>query len=127
MHVLAGDPEASVRAEAGSSLGGGDTTAGTRDLLASLLRDPEQGVRRAVAHSLATSLDGTPAVAELLLPLLDARDQMLRLEAAFGLGLREDPRTPEACERVGPLGPEFEHDIRADELGRWKLRQRPSG
>ncbi|MFC9587896.1 hypothetical protein ACFVJ8_34410 [Streptomyces yangpuensis] len=54
-------------------------------------------------------------------------DQDVRLSAAYGLALRDDPRTVEAYARVGRLDrPEFEHDHRADGLWRWKLRTEPS-
>ncbi|MFB6938157.1 hypothetical protein [Streptomyces chartreusis] len=46
----------------------------------------------------------------------------MRLEAAYGLALRDDPRTADAIERVGPLGPGFEHDHRASGLWWWERR-----
>ncbi|MYT20464.1 hypothetical protein GTW69_09200, partial [Streptomyces sp. SID7760] len=62
--------------------------------------------------------DRTPEAAEALVALLAEEDQELRLEGAYGLALRDDPRTREAYERVGPLGPQHEHDHRRS--GRWR-------
>ncbi|MBT2483011.1 HEAT repeat domain-containing protein [Streptomyces sp. ISL-94] len=127
LHVLAGDPEARVRTAAADMLGTGQTTAATRAVIADLLGDPETAVRHAAARSLATSRDRTRAGTAMLVALLDAEEQPLRLEAAFGLALRDDPRAPEAYARVGPLGPEFEDDPRVEGLWRWKLRNGPTG
>ncbi|MFD7033302.1 HEAT repeat domain-containing protein [Streptomyces sp. NPDC059917] len=128
LHVLAGDPDAGTRCAAAGVLSHArESTPRTREVLLGLLGDPEHAVRRATAKALAGSRhQDTEAVTRALLALLDEEDQLLRLEGAFGLALRDDPRTPEAYERVGPLGPEFEHDYRADGLWRWKVRQRPN-
>jgi len=56
--------------------------------------------------------------------LLGHDNQLVRLEAAYGLALRDDPRTEEAIERVGPLGPGFEDDHRASEFWRWRWRKK---
>ena len=56
--------------------------------------------------------------------LLGHDNQLVRLEAAYGLALRDDPRTEEAIERVGPLGPGFEDDHRASEFWRWRRRKK---
>ncbi|MEV0414056.1 hypothetical protein AB0I68_25390 [Streptomyces sp. NPDC050448] len=64
----------------------------------------------------------TPEVTEVLVALLAEEEQELRLEGAYGLALRDDPRTREAYARVGPLGPQYEYDRRADGLWRWARR-----
>jgi hypothetical protein len=94
----------------------------TRALLL-LAKAPDADVRGAAAVALAGSPDRTPAVADALAASLDEDNQLVRLEAAYGLALRDDPRTAEAIERVGPLGDGFEHDHRADELWRWRRRK----
>ncbi|MET9701081.1 HEAT repeat domain-containing protein [Streptomyces sp. NPDC006529] len=129
LHVLAGDPDAGTRCAAAGTLGHArESTTATREVLLGLLGDPEHAVRLATAGALAAwPHHRAEEVERALVSLLDEEDQLLRLEGAYGLARRDDPRTPEAYERVGPLGPEFEHDTRADELWRWKLRQRPSG
>ncbi|MFC9848647.1 HEAT repeat domain-containing protein [Streptomyces sp. NPDC060223] len=91
-----------------------------------LTEDPDADLRGAAAAALASSRHRTPAVADALAALLDEDNQLLRLEAAYGLALRDDPRTAEAIERVGPLGDGFEHDHRAEELWRWRWRKENS-
>ncbi|WP_405423719.1 hypothetical protein [Streptomyces erythrochromogenes] len=72
--------------------------------------------------------DRSAEITEALVRLLDAEDQDVRLSGAYGLALRDDPRTVEAYARVGRLDrTEYEHDHRADGLWRWKLRNAPSG
>ncbi|WP_329557380.1 HEAT repeat domain-containing protein [Streptomyces sp. NBC_00696] len=93
----------------------------TRALL-SLAEAPDADVRGEAAAALAGSPDRTPAVADALAVLLGEDNQLVRLEAAYGLALRDDPRTAEAIERVGPLGDGFEHDPRVDGLWRWRWR-----
>ncbi|MET8956358.1 hypothetical protein ACWEO4_20835 [Streptomyces sp. NPDC004393] len=53
---------------------------------------------------------------------MDEEDQLLRLEAACALAHRDDPRTNWAYERVGPLGPGFDHDHRV--AAHWRYRSR---
>jgi hypothetical protein len=64
-------------------------------------------------------------VAQALVALVDEEDVLTRLNAAYGLLLRDDPRTDEAIERVGPLGAGFEHDHRASAFRRrqWEKDQ----
>ncbi|MFI0714463.1 ankyrin repeat domain-containing protein [Streptomyces inhibens] len=122
--TLTRDPDAEARLRA--------CTVGMRDddllpeiirALLLLVQDPDAaGVRGAAAAALAGSRDRTPAVADALAALLDDDDQLVRLEAAYGLARRDDPRTDEAIERVGPLGAAFEHDHRAGALWQWKWR-----
>ncbi|MBB4951329.1 hypothetical protein F4556_006864 [Kitasatospora gansuensis] len=124
--ALARDPEAEVRAAVCHVLGGGrDLTSETRNALLTLVRDPEAGVRVTAAVALSSSGDREPAVADAFVLLLDEEDQLLRLEGAYGLAKLDDPRTGAANERVGPLGPGFEHDHRASELWYWTWRNRP--
>ncbi|MBZ9597320.1 HEAT repeat domain-containing protein [Streptomyces erythrochromogenes] len=99
-----------------------------RPLLLALLDDAAAQVARRAACATAWSTDRSPEITEALVRLLDAEDQDVRLSAAYGLALRDDPRTVGAYARVGRLDrPEFEHDPRADGLWRWKLRNAPSG
>ncbi|MCX4677107.1 HEAT repeat domain-containing protein [Streptomyces sp. NBC_01433] len=122
--ALTRDPDAAVRISA--------CTASLRDeellpeiiqALILLAEDTESGRRGAAATLLAESGDRTPAVADALAALLDDGSQLVRLEAAHGLLLRDDPRTAEAIERVGPLDAGFEHDHRADALRQWMWRR----
>ncbi|MFD9903440.1 HEAT repeat domain-containing protein [Streptomyces sp. NPDC059063] len=125
--TLAQDPDARVRSNVCGPLGSGrDLTPETRQALLTLIRDPDASVRGSAAAALSGSPDRAPAVADALAALLDEDDQRLRLEGAYGLAQRDDPRTEEAYERVGPLGPGFEHDHRADGLWRWRWRNRPA-
>ncbi|WP_245173244.1 HEAT repeat domain-containing protein [Streptomyces aureus] len=94
----------------------------TRALLL-LASGPATDMRGGVAAALAGSPDRSPAIADALVALLDDDDQIVRLEAAYGLVLRDDPRIAEAIERVGPLGDGFEHDHRADALWRWRWQK----
>ena len=124
--TLARDPDSGVRRAVceviAPALG---LTPEPRLALLTLIRDPDPDVRAAAAATLSRSRDRTPAVTEAFVALLDEEDQLLRLEGACGLARRDDPRTEEAYERVGPLGPGFEHDHRADALWRWRMRNRP--
>ncbi|MGW4873038.1 HEAT repeat domain-containing protein [Streptomyces chartreusis] len=88
-----------------------------------LAENADPDLRGSAAVQLAASSDRTPAVADALVALLDEDDQLVRLEAAYGLALRDDPRTADAIERVGPLGPGFEHDHRASGLWWWERRK----
>jgi hypothetical protein len=95
----------------------------TRALLL-LADDREADARSAAAVTLANSRIRTPAVADALVALLDHDNQLVRLEAAYGLALRDDPRTGEAIDRVGPLGPGFKDDHRASEFWWWQWRKK---
>ncbi|MFD5015865.1 HEAT repeat domain-containing protein [Streptomyces chartreusis] len=88
-----------------------------------LAEDADPDLRGSAAVQLAASSDRTPSVADALVALLGEDSQLVRLEAAYGLALRDDPRTADAIERVGPLGPGFEHDHRASALWWWERRQ----
>ncbi|NEC90859.1 hypothetical protein [Streptomyces sp. SID12501] len=127
--TLTRDPDARVRiraCEAGMT---------DDDLLPEITRallfpaeDPDADARGMAAVMLANSRIRTPAVADALVALLDHDDQIVRLETAYGLALREDPRTDDAIDRVGPLGPGFEHDHRASALSWWQWRRKnPAG
>lgn len=101
-----------------------ELTPATRESLLTLFRDPDPEVRLRAAGSLSGSRDRTPAVMDALLALLDEDDPNLRLEAAFALAVRDDPRTDGAYERVGRLGPGFEHDHRVSAHWRYQDRNR---
>ncbi|MGW6528518.1 HEAT repeat domain-containing protein [Streptomyces venezuelae] len=122
--ALVCDPDTEVRLRACWVSGGDETLRPdvTRALLP-MTEDTDPAVRRRATEILAASPDRTPAVADALTAMLDADDQLVRLEAAWGLARRDDPRTEEAYEHVGPLGPGFEHDHRAGELLHFKWRK----
>lgn len=100
-------------------------TPAARAALLTLLRDTdaearlracEAGMRGEAAAALASSPDRTLALSDAQAASLGEDNHIVRLEAAYGLALRDDPRTAEAIERIGPLGDGFEHDHRADEF-----------
>ncbi|MGH1552626.1 ankyrin repeat domain-containing protein [Streptomyces sp. L7] len=123
--TLMRDPDAEVRLRACTASMRDDALLPeiTRALLL-LTKAPDPAPRGAAAAALAGSPDRTPAVADALAGLLDEDNQLVRLEAAYGLALRDDPRTAEAVERVGPLGAGFEHDHRADALWQWRWQKK---
>jgi hypothetical protein len=124
LFTLLRDPDAEVRLRAcTASMRDSDLIPEITRALLLLAKAPDADVRGAAAVALAGSPDRTPAVADALAASLDEDNQLVRLEAAYGLALRDDPRTAEAIERVGPLGDGFEHDHRADELWRWRRRK----
>ncbi|MFD5965989.1 HEAT repeat domain-containing protein [Streptomyces sp. NPDC058783] len=118
--ALLGDPDARVRLEA-CRVGLQDDAllAPAAEELVRLAEGPYEQLRGGVAEALASSRARMPAVADALAALLADGNQLVRLEAAYGLALRDDPRTGEAIERVGPLGVGFEHDHRVDALWDW--------
>ncbi|MFI7320923.1 HEAT repeat domain-containing protein [Streptomyces venezuelae] len=124
LRSLVRDPDTEVRLRACWVSAGDETLRPevTRALLP-MTEDPDPAVRRRATGILAASPDRTPAVADALTAMLDADDQLVRLEAAWGLARRDDPRTEEAYERVGPLGPGFEHDHRPGELLHYRWRR----
>ncbi|WP_030772529.1 HEAT repeat domain-containing protein [Streptomyces sp. NRRL F-2664] len=127
VRALCRDPDADVRVAAAEALAGEALPAEDRPLLLALLADADPHVARRAAHGIAGGADRSPETTEALVRLLDAEDQDIRLSAAYGLALRDDPRTVEAYARVGRLDrPEYEHDHRTDGLWRWKLRNAPS-
>ncbi|BDH06231.1 ankyrin repeat domain-containing protein [Streptomyces seoulensis] len=127
--TLLHDPDAEVRLSAcAAGIRDGDLLPEITRALLSVAEAPDTGPRAVAAAALAGSPDRTPAVADALAALLGDEDQLVRLEAAYGLALRDDPRTARAIERVGPLGTGFEHDHRADEFWRWRQRNgNPTG
>ncbi|MFB7619901.1 HEAT repeat domain-containing protein [Kitasatospora sp. NPDC056181] len=96
-----------------------------RDALLLLLRDGALRVRRHAAESLALSDDRTTPTLDAFLTLLDEEDKGLRLEAAFALACRDDPRAEQAYERIGPLGAFSEHDHRLFALWRCRTHRQP--
>ncbi|MGW2271392.1 HEAT repeat domain-containing protein [Streptomyces yangpuensis] len=128
VRALCRDPDAGVRAAAVDALAREALPAEDRPLLLALLADADPRVARRAARATAWGADRSPEITEALVRLLDAEDRDVRLSAAYGMALRDDPRTVEAYARVGRLDrPEYEHDPRADGLWRWKLRNAPSG
>lgn len=122
---LVHDPEPEVRASVAQAFASRFTPdnllePAIRDALLLLIRDDALCVRRHAAQSLAGSDDRTTPTLDALLALLDEEDKDLRLEAAWALARRSDPRTEEAYERVGPLDPFSEHDHRL--LALWRYR-----
>ncbi|MYY04573.1 MULTISPECIES: hypothetical protein [unclassified Streptomyces] len=100
------------------------------DLIRALLgpaEDSDPLARHAAAEQLASSPDRSAAVADALAALTGEENQWTRLEAAYGLAPRDDPRAAEAIERVGHLGEGYEHDHRAGALWTWQWdRKKPS-
>lgn len=126
--ALARDPDPGVRLNTAQLFAHPrDLTPSVREALLALVRDPDPDVRGRAAESLACSHDRTAAVTEAFVALLDEEDQILRLEGAFGLAVRDDPLTDHAYERVGPLGPGFEHDHRVSAHWDYECRNRPTG
>ncbi|MFE9566218.1 HEAT repeat domain-containing protein [Streptomyces sp. NPDC006487] len=125
LRELCRDGDGEVRAAAAGVLAGEEPEQEDLELLPDLLWDPDPEVVRRTLRGLGSVTRGVPEVAELLVRCLDSDDLDVRLGAALGLAVRDDPRTPEAYAKVGPLGPEYEHDHRADGLWRWKWRNRP--
>jgi hypothetical protein len=124
--TMARDPDSGVRGVIARVLGiPRDLPPAVRETLLTLIRDSDPGVRAGAAESLSFSHDRTATVTEALAALLDEQDQLLRLEAACALALRDDPRTEQAYERVGPLGPGFEHDHRVSAHWHYRWRNRP--
>ncbi|MFJ9340319.1 ankyrin repeat domain-containing protein [Streptomyces sp. NPDC101733] len=124
---LGRDPAGEVRAMAAETLGREEPGEEDRALLLALLRDEDPQVGARAAFATALGPDRSPEVTGALLELLDADERDTRLSAAFGLARRGHPRTPEAYERVGPLGPELAGDHRADGLWRWRGGNEPGG
>ncbi|WP_432188839.1 HEAT repeat domain-containing protein [Streptomyces sp. Tue6028] len=122
------DPDPEVRRSAGEAVPGWDGPGldATRELLVPA-RDPHPDVRGVAAEAPAASRDDTCAVADALAALLGEDDRSVRLAAAHGLARRDDPRTAEAIERVGPLGPVFAEDHRARGLWSWKRERERHG
>ncbi|MFD8791781.1 HEAT repeat domain-containing protein, partial [Streptomyces vinaceus] len=119
---LCRDGDGAVRASAAEVLAGEEPGQEHRELLSDLLRDPDPEVVRRTVRALGRAADGPPETAELLVRCLDSEDQDIRLSAAYGLAVRDDPRTPGAYARIGPLRPGYEHDPRMDGLWRWRHR-----
>ncbi|WP_307853319.1 HEAT repeat domain-containing protein [Kitasatospora sp. RG8] len=122
---LVHDPEPDVRASVAQTFAPRFTpdnrlAPAIRDALLLLVRDGTLWVRRQAAQSLAGSDDRTTPTLDAFLALLDEEDKDLRLEAAWALARRGDPRTEEAYERVGPLDAFSEHDHRTS--GLWQYR-----
>ncbi|MDT0469255.1 HEAT repeat domain-containing protein [Streptomyces gibsoniae] len=121
--ALARDPDPEVRGVTAQAFATPrDLTPAIGETLLTLIHDPDPGVRACAAESLSGSHDRTAAVTEAFVALLDEEDQLLRLEAACALAHRDDPRTDWAYERVGPLGPEFDHDDRV--AAHWRHHSR---
>ncbi|MFC9296503.1 HEAT repeat domain-containing protein [Streptomyces sp. NPDC057011] len=97
-----------------------------RAVVRDLVRDPHSPVHGGAADYLAASDDRTADATALLLGLLDTDDRVLRLIGAYGLALRNDPRTPEAYARVLELGPIYQPDHRRNALVDWCRRNDPS-
>ncbi|MEU6158634.1 HEAT repeat domain-containing protein [Streptomyces sp. NPDC047130] len=112
--ALARDDDAGVRAAAATAIGAVGVHADeTRRLLLALADDPDPSARAEATRALACSGDAHPLVTDALWNLLSEEDQDLRLDGAFGLARLDDPRAPEAYDRVGRLEEKFHEDLRA--------------
>ncbi|MFJ2745950.1 ankyrin repeat domain-containing protein [Streptomyces sp. NPDC087440] len=120
--VLVGDEDPAVRAEAGGALAAAhDGSSASTDAVVALLQDAVAEVRARTSAAVASGPDRTATVADALLTLLDEDDFATRLNAVHALLRRDDPRTGEAIERLGPLSrPGFEDDHRLDAILRWQ-------
>ncbi|KOX17937.1 hypothetical protein ADL06_31580 [Streptomyces sp. NRRL F-6491] len=112
--ALAGDEDHDVRAGAVRPVvAAHEAGPGFTDAVVGLLRDPEAKVRACAADAVASGADRTGVIADALAALLDEDDFVTRLDVAYGLLRRDDPRADEAIERLGPLSrPGYEHDHR---------------
>ncbi len=126
---LARDEHGTVRAATGAALAAAhDGSTEFTDAVVALLRDPAADVRAVTAEAAADGKDGTAAVADALTALLDADDLKTRLNAAYGLLRRNDPRTGEAIARVGAHHRHgYEHDHRLSALRTWEWNNRNGG
>lgn len=121
--ALIGDQDTEVRLLASRvAVNDGALLAPAVRALLMLAEGPDAG-RQGEATALLTSCrDRTPAVADALAALLDADDPLTCLEAAYGLALRDDPRTAEAYERVRHLDVGFADDHRWSKLWDWQWK-----
>ncbi|WP_327254336.1 HEAT repeat domain-containing protein [Streptomyces sp. NBC_01244] len=126
VRALCRDTDGAVRTAAAEVLAGEELAETDRERVAALLRDADPEVVRWTAYALGRGADRSPEATELLAGCLGSGDTHVRLSAAYGLALRDDPRTPEAYAKVGPLGP-YADDSRADGLWRWRARNRAGG
>ncbi len=126
---LARDEHGTVRAATGAALAAAhDGSTEFTNAVVALLRDPAADVRAVTAEAAADGKDGTAAVADALTALLDADDLKTRLNAAYGLLRRNDPRTGEAIARVGAHHRHgYEHDHRLSALRTWEWNNRNGG
>ncbi|WP_432087695.1 ankyrin repeat domain-containing protein [Streptomyces sp. bgisy095] len=120
--ALAGDEDPGVRAAVCRALVvAHEAGSGLTEAVVGLLRDPVAEVRARAAEAVASGADRAGAITDALAALLDEDDFDTRLDAAHGLLRRDDPRTGEAIERLGPLSrPGYEHDHRLFALWGWK-------
>lgn len=122
--TLMRDPDAQVRVGAcGVGMRDDSLLPEIGQALLLLVEDPHADAWHTAVETLAGSRIRTPAVSDALAALLDHDDQLVRLEAAYGLAVRDDPRTEEAIGRVGPLGAGFEHDHRVSAFYWWQVRK----
>jgi hypothetical protein len=88
--------------------------------LLALADGPDAGLRGEAAALLASCPDHSPVVADALFALLDEDDPLTCLEAAYGLALRDDPRTAEAYRRIRDRGIGDADDHRWCKLWDWQ-------
>ncbi|WP_075736816.1 hypothetical protein [Streptomyces acidiscabies] len=123
--ALMRDPDALVRACAcGASARDSDLLAARTEALVLLAEGPDIAMHGTAAEQLGALKDTSPAVIDALWTLLGDDDVIVRLEAAYGLLRHGDPRIPEAIERVGPLGEDFDIDHRRSALWDWEWERR---
>ncbi len=119
--ALIRDPDARVRLLASRVAVHDDAllSPAVRALLA-LAEGPDAGLRGEAAALLASCPDHSPAVADALFALLDEDDRLTLLEAAYGLALRDDPRTAEAYRRIRHLDIGHPDDHRWSRVWDWQ-------
>ncbi|MFF2998769.1 HEAT repeat domain-containing protein [Streptomyces sp. NPDC057950] len=133
LFALPRDPDPEVRNSVVGTMGGRSLTTEFRDALLTLIRNTDFQVGARAAISLGNSDDGTAAVTDALVVLLDDQDQdqLLRLEIIYALAHRDDSRTEDAWEHVGELPPDFgempqQEDHRILAYGKYLSRNRPT-
>ncbi|MFI2908018.1 HEAT repeat domain-containing protein [Streptomyces sp. PDY-4] len=125
---LAADEDGNVRAAAGGALCSTcDGSPEVTNAVVALLRDPVAMVRAWMSETVTHCADRSADVADALYALLDEEDFPVRLNAAYALLRREDPRTAEAVERLGSLSrPGYEEDHRLSAIWSWEWNRKNS-
>ncbi|WP_394436553.1 ankyrin repeat domain-containing protein [Streptomyces sp. SGAir0957] len=128
VRTLLRDPDPGVRlAACVASAGDAGLRAENTGVLLGLLADAGAEPPSQAVETLAVSPDRNPAVADALYAALGAADPVVRLEAAYGLAMRDDRRTADAYARVEPLLGGSWPDHRVNALREWSRRRDAAG